>query len=45
MGFQICPSVLATKGANYVYSVEQRSLKENITVMFTFQQMVKHFAL
>jgi hypothetical protein len=37
--FQICPStgrVLATKGARNVYSVEQGSSKESITVMFTF---------
>jgi hypothetical protein len=37
-GFQICPStgrVLAEKGAKNVYSVDEGSSKENITVMFS----------
>jgi hypothetical protein len=38
-GFQICPStgrVLAEKGAKNVYSIDEGSSKENITVMFSF---------
>ena len=38
-GFQICPStgrVLAEKGAKNVYSFDEGSSKENITVMFSF---------
>ena len=38
-GFQMCPStgcVLAEKGAKNVYSIDDGSHKENITVMFSF---------
>jgi len=38
-GFQICPStgsVLAEKGAKNVYSIDEGSSTENITVMFSF---------
>jgi len=38
-GIQICPStgsVLAEKGAKNVYSIDEGSSKENITVMFSF---------
>jgi hypothetical protein len=39
-GFQICPStgrvLLAEKGAKNVYSFDEGSSKENITVMFSF---------
>jgi hypothetical protein len=38
-GFQICPStgrVLAEKGTKNVYSIDQGSSKENITVTFSF---------
>ncbi|XP_031359109.1 eukaryotic translation initiation factor 5B-like [Photinus pyralis] len=38
-GFQICPEtgkVLAPKGIKNVYTIDQGSSKENITVMFTF---------
>ena len=38
-GFQTCPStgcVLGEKGAENVYSIDEGSFKENITVMFSF---------
>ena len=38
-GFQICPStgrVLAEKESKFVYSIDEGSSKENITVMFSF---------
>ena len=45
-GFQICPStcrVLAEKGARNVYSIDEGSFKEHITVIFFhFQQMGKN---